>query len=731
MRYLVLTVIAILGLAIVISCRTEGRGATQASGKATVADFYVATNGNDTWSGRLAEPSQDKTNGPFRTVEKAREALRKQNTSSLGQGKKILVRGGFYTFQQSFLLTDQDSGTPGHPVVIQAYPGESVIFGGGPTIPAEAFTQITNTGVLSRLDPLAREHVLQVDLRALGINRLGRFPPKNDGGPAVSELFFNAQRMTLARWPNEGWTTIAKIIASGSDYSGNEAGIFEYAGDRPARWNLEEGIWLHGFWAFDWNAEILQVKSIDLAKHQIGLVTKAVYSIKQGNPTPRRYYAFNLLEELDRAGEYYIDRNAGLLYFWPPAPLTNSTVMLSVLQAPVISIKNAANLVMRGFTLEATIGNGMEVHNSTNVSIQACEVRNSSGIGIVVEGGASNTVEACDVHDTGKGGISLAGGDRKTLTPGAHAAINNHIWRFACLKLTYSDGLRIGGVGNRAAHNLIHDAPHQAIGLSGNDHILEYNIVHHVCMETDDCGAFYKGRNPSCRGNIIRYNFWHHIGNPMGHGNAAIYFDDGDGGESVIGNVFFQCGDPGKGSFGSVFSHGGHDNLAENNIFIECKRALGSSPWPDDLWRSVVKRNGNEGWNWGNKLLEEVNITQPPYTTRYPELVGFMDPQPGQLRVNRARNNLLVMCGQVSSGKWQYETTDIWVTDTDPGFVNAAKGDFRLKLNSDVFTKLPGFKPVPFAKMGLYENELRPHFSPEEWTYGELKPLPPINSVTK
>ena len=113
-----------------------------------------------------------------------------------------------------------------------------------------------------------------------------------------------------------------------------------------------------------------------------------------------------------------------------------------------------------------------------------------------------------------------------------------------------------------------------AVGIGGNDHVFEYNVVHDVCNASDDAGALYKGRNPSCRGNVIRYNLWRDIGSPMGHGTAAVYFDDGDGGDTVFGNIFVRCGYPGKGSFGTVFSHGGHDNIAENNLFIDCQRAL-------------------------------------------------------------------------------------------------------------------------------------------------------------
>ena len=49
--------------------------------------------------------------------------------------------------------------------------------------------------------------------------------------------------------------------------------------------------------------------------------------------------------------------------------------------------------------------------------------------------------------------------------------------------------------------------------------------------------------------------------------------------------------------------------------------------------------------------------------------------------------------------------------------VDAAKGDFRLKPDSDVLKSLPGFKQLPLGKMGLFVDELRPTLPVESWTY--------------
>ncbi len=652
--------------------------------------FYVATDGSDANPGTRGRP--------FRTFERAREMVQRVGPAKT---RKVIVRGGVYEFSASLTLGPQDSGLPDHPVIWEAAKGETVRLEGGRELPGSVWQPIEDSATLQRLDPVARGRVRKVDLNALGV-RTPPFPANYHGAPPCPELFCGDQRMRLARWPNQGWATIARIVESGSrPRDGDQAtrpGIFEYSGKRPANWRADEGVWLQGYWRYDWYDEVIRVAAVAPAAHWITLAAPPVYSLMQGNPSPRRYRALNVLEELDQPGEFVINATAGVVFLWPPDGGV-SPVTVSTLDAPILALKDAAHITLRGFVVECGLSDGIEVRGGTNCVIQACTVRNLRRTGIRVDGGVAHRVCDCDVYDTGTGGVSLTGGDRKTLTPSRHEALNNHIWRFSQHQLTSAYGLTFGGVGGRAAHNLIHDAPHQAVFIGGNDHLFELNEVHHVCTETDDCGALYKGRNPSCRGNVVRFNYWHDIGGPMGHGNAAVYFDDGDGGDLVLGNVFVRCGDPGRGSFGTVFSHGGHDNRAENNIFVDCRRALGSAPWDDARWRDALK--GGQECFFPDKLLKEVDITRPPYLTHYPELKNYMDPPPGAPRVNRARLNVFVRCGQLYSGNWQREPGLNWSTDGDPGFVDMAKSNYRLRRGAKVFTMLKGFAPVPFEQMGL------------------------------
>ncbi len=164
----------------------------------------------------------------------------------------------------------------------------------------------------------------------------------------------------------------------------------------------------------------------------------------------------------------------------------------------------------------------------------------------------------------GAGGISLNGGNRNTLAAAGHAAVNNHICQYAYWERVYRPGIELTGVGNRAAHNLIHNAPHMGMGFSGNDHVIEFNEIHSVLLETRDAGVIYTGRNWTMRGNVLRHNFLHHV--PKGW-RMGIYLDDSFSSASIIGNVFYRVP-------AAAFIGGGRDNRVENNIFVDCEPAV-------------------------------------------------------------------------------------------------------------------------------------------------------------
>ena len=263
------------------SCETAKAAAAPPTPAVPPADFYVATTGDDAWSGTLAAANAAKTDGPFATLERARDEVRRVRGAAGGARKAVtvVVRGGLYSLGQPFVLEAQDAGDADAPVVYRGCPGETVQLVGGALVPSEAFSPVTQAAVLDRLDPAVKARVLQADLGALGVDDLGTFPVTFRGAPKVPELFFNDERMTLARWPDEGWTTIAKIIEAGScprqGDTSNKPGVFEYSGDRASRWSAEAGVWLHGYYCFDWYAEVIKVRSIDPETRRITLEAPA------------------------------------------------------------------------------------------------------------------------------------------------------------------------------------------------------------------------------------------------------------------------------------------------------------------------------------------------------------------------------------------------------------------------------------------------------------------------
>ena len=96
--------------------------------------FYVAPSGNDGWSGKLEKHNADKTDGPFATLQRARDAVRELKHLQGGilkQPVTVLVRGGTYFLPKPLVFTPEDSGKAGLPIIYKAYPQEKPVISGG------------------------------------------------------------------------------------------------------------------------------------------------------------------------------------------------------------------------------------------------------------------------------------------------------------------------------------------------------------------------------------------------------------------------------------------------------------------------------------------------------------------------------------------------------------------------------------------------------------------------
>jgi hypothetical protein len=658
---------------------------------AGAAEVFVAPDGADANDGTAEKP--------FATLERARDEVRALKTAGKAAGgATVWLRGGVYSLSVTFKLTAGDSGTKEAPVVYRGVDGADVRLIGGKQIPADAFKPVEDAEVIKRLDEAARGKVLQADLKALGVTDYGALRARGfggGGGCAALELFFLDRPMTLARYPNEGWMRIAAAPA------GQNGGKFTYKDERPKRWAQADDIWLHGYWTFDWADSYTKVAAIDAEKMEVA--TKPPHGT-YGYTPGKRFYALNILDELDAPGEWYVDRKSGILYFWPPKPLTESKAFVSVMDKPLVSLENASFVTLRGLTLECVRGEALQIKGGASNLVAACTLRNIGTSAISVQGGQENGVTGCEVYETGESGINLSGGDRKTLTSCGNFATNNHIHHYSRWCKTYRPGVGVHGVGCRVANNLIHDAPHNGILMGGNENVVEFNEIHHVCTETGDAGAFYIGRDWTQRGNIVRYNYFHHLDGVQGQKGftevMAVYLDDCASGTTVYGNVCYKVKR-------AMMSGGGRDNIIENNVFVDCPIAIHvdarATGW-------AAKHAKLEGGDWGmKKKLEDMKWNQPPYSTKYPKLATMLDEEPYMPKGTAVVRNVAFNCKQWLHLQDKLNDQKITIADNfttgDPLFVDAEKQNFQFKEDSPVW-KL-GFKKIPLEKIGLQKDEYR------------------------
>ena len=643
--------------------------------------LYVSVNGRDEWSGRLASPNSDGSDGPFATFERARDELRRlKDEGKLRDGAVIYVREGIYVRSSPLVLSFEDSGFDDVPIIYRAYPGESVRVIGGVFV--TGWEPVSDPDVLKVLDERARGNVLQADLSVLGVKDYG------DPDSGV-QLFYKDKRMVLARYPNEGYMEISDVAVYDRDVrgiKGSTVGRFYYSDDRVSRWLNEKDPWAHGFWFWDWDDQRQRIKSIDPGNR---LISMSEPYHRYGYRKGQWFYGYNLLSELDSPSEWYLDREKGILYFWPPEPFREEYPIITVAKNLVV-MDDVSNIVFDGFIFEAVREDLFLIKGGRNNRITNCVLRNTGEWAVKIQGGSGHVVSGCHIYNIGNGGIQLNGGDRKTLTPAGHKVENCHIHDYGQWRLTHSPALLLDGVGMVVRHNYIHDAPNQAIIFRGNDHLIEYNEIHDVCRASNDVGVIYSGRDWTWRGNVIRYNFIHHVTGYQDNKAMGVYLDDMLCGTIIYGNVFYKV-------TRAVFIGGGRDNIVENNIFVECDpaihvdaRALGWASYHVD---TTMKER-----------LLAMPYKDRVWRTHYPRLLNILDDNPAAPKGNVIRRNICwkSRCFEIYDLAKPYVKPGENLVDVDPLFFDSEKMNFSLRPESPAF-KI-GFKPIPFDKIGLVKD---------------------------
>ncbi|MDX6765205.1 MAG: right-handed parallel beta-helix repeat-containing protein [Candidatus Methylacidiphilales bacterium] len=672
------------------------------------ADFkiYVSEKGGDDRDGKTEATA-------FRTPERARDELRAlRKTSALPPGPVVVeFLPGHYPRTQSLEFSAEDSGTPASPVIYRAQKPGTAVFSGARDFPLSQFRKVEDPALVRRLDPAARGQVLALSVKDAGLTSTGPYPDRFDDQGGIFELFDAQGRLPRSRWPNKGYTTMKSVLTVGDK---NIPGVFEYRDDRPSRWTENKNFWLKGQWRVGWEDPALKVAAVDTTARTITFATGLVNGIGSKYKRPQGsgeepWCAINMLEEIDQPGEWALDFTTGVLYVWPRETGPGSVISITQLTQPLVSVQEARHLDFSGLTLAHSLGDGMVMEQVENCRVLGSRLFNLAGRGVVIHGIRSG-VQSCDIHDIGAGCVYISGGDRKALTLSENFVLNNHLHHYGVLKSQYSAGVHVGVLGNpaggnairdalgiRIAHNCLHHAPRDAFLYSGNDNLYEYNEVYYCAFDTKDTGAWYSWLDWTMRGNVIRYNYIHDT-------VGGINPDDGASGNEAYGNIF-------KGPRTGVWIASGPDNNIHHNIFI---KESGSVFGMDD--RGVGRKYATNA-RLINRV-KELNPDQEPWKSAHPELATMLDNRPELPWRTRFVGNLIVsqnpapselkMNAQFKNNPDIILEQDNLTMAEDPGFIDAAAGNFGLKPDSAVFQKIPGFEPIPFDKIGLQVDEFRP-----------------------
>ena len=572
---------------------------------ARAADFYVATNGYDVNPGTKAKP--------FATLERARNAIREMKSRDT---VTVFVRGGLYALPRTLKLDAADGGTVEAPVLWRAYGNEKPVLIGGR--PISGFVPWKNG-------------IFKTDVGTQGFTNHFR------------QLFFDGRRQHLARYPNYdpqnpyggGWA-----YADGEPWPmykarpGEDNHTLQYKPADARQWARPEEAEVFIFPRYNWWNNIIHIKSVDRDLRIITLAGNCSYPIRSYD----RYYVQGVLEELDAPGEWYLDKKEKALYFWPPKPFKGRVVCAPTMRTILELGPGTANVSFRGLTFECCDGTAIVLNRTTNCVIAASVIRNVGdydGSGVSINGGKNNGVVGCDIYEVGRDAIVLDGGDRKTLAPAGNYADNNYLHHTGVF---YKQGLGVSirGVGQRVSHNLIHDCPRFGIDFEGNDHIVEYNHIRHVDIETEDSGGIYTWNvNWAKRGTEIRYNYFHDV---LGYGHDdqkgiwrsphfawGIYLDDGTCGTRVYGNMVARA------PFGGGHIHGGRDNLIENNIFVDGdSRQMTYSGYVPQLHPIPMITTNSQPF-----------LANPVYVEKYPALARFDLETAYQMAGNKFLRNII------------------------------------------------------------------------------------------
>ena len=649
--------------------------------------LYVSPEGNDAWSGRLAEPNPGKTDGPFATIAHARDAIRSmQSQGPLTQPVTVYLRAGDYSLSAPLVFLPEDSGTAECPITYAAYPGEKVILSGGRTI--TGWRKAAEGG---------------------GDNRpqlwTAQVPGVKEGEWYFHQLFVNGQRRQRARSPNTGF-----YHADGQFLAGNPTRFKFHPGDIHAAWAEQGDVEIVGL--EKWAEFRMPLRAVDTATNTATLSTERQ---EFGDDKDARYWVENAADALDAPGEWFLDRRSGTLsYLALPGEDVGNAQFIAPALSQLIRLEGKEesgefvhDIVFRGITfahvdwslpakgyvdMQAAfdIPAAVELAGARHCRIEQCNFVHLGQYALEVHKSSQNDeVTGNEMTDLGAGGVKV--GDPKVPSGNVQATsgilVSENFIHNIGIVYPAAVGVWIGqSSGNTVAHNEIGDTFYTGISLgwtwgygptAAHDNRIEFNNIYNIGRGLlSDMGCIYSlGVQP---GTVERNNLCHDVTRfEHGYGGWGLYTDEGSSQIVIENNIVYRTEDDG------YHHHYGRENIVRNNIF-----ALGQMA---QIRRS--RKEAHVGFSFEHNIVywKEGTLLDPD---------GKWDDDQFHFDYNLyyQAGGQPIQFGKESLAEWQKRGQDVHSLVADPLFVDPEHGDFTLMPGSPA-TKI-GFKPIDMSQVG-------------------------------
>lgn len=541
-----------------------------------ILTVYVAPSGKENASGT--------ENAPFGSVTAARDAIRTLDKSKF-DGITVLIKEGIYTIAEPIVFTAEDSGTEDCPITYCGEEGANIV--GGVALTAKDFSKATGNAVQYFPEDV-KDNIVQVDLTSLGftVEQVNSWTTQRNYRKFISFLSVNGQRQTIARFPNDTWANVDGGTGYGYDdevmplvdlNSRTHYYIIEYGEeyfDRVSSWTSENTKFVRARWRFLWFPDDSYIMDISKETDTMKVRYSWGAEVREG----AIFYWYNVPEELDVPGEYYIDEDA-VLYYYPKEGFDTASVSLP-LSKNIFTIEDADHITLMNLNMTSSLNDGIYAKNVNNLSIIDCELSSTAVNGIKMEGINCNiTIQGNHIYDIGDNAIKADFGDFETMTSGNTRVYNNYIHDWG-INGSYCDGyaITVSGLDILVDHNVCHTGEFKGIHIgTGVNVTVEYNEVYDVCRLSEDVGAF-SGDGGKYNGNIVfRYNYAHDIG-PLGlpteeeagkyafpyAGAVAFYYDGASSYYNTYGNVAAHIDGDG------ILSNAGRHNYITGNLIVDC-----------------------------------------------------------------------------------------------------------------------------------------------------------------